>query len=96
MQLPVIWLNRIPFYKYLSPSLLLQTRSELANTRCELQRPSEFHLHLRIHFPLLCCFIPIVCDQPYHLLPGFSISNTKLESSFMTTSVEKELRLVSL
>lgn len=46
--------------------------------------------------PLLGGFIPIICDQPHCLLPGFSISNTKMESSSMTTSVQEELYLVSL
>lgn len=98
MQFPVVWPNVIPFDNvYLSLSPFAYQKQ--AGTRDErFTDASEFH-HAGLRSAYLLSpfsavlFLSSVINLG--LLPGFSISNTKLQPSFMTMSVQRELHHVS-
>ena len=100
MQLPVIWPNRIPFYKCLSFSLPPSADQKQAGRHKmraskTLRIPSQLgSAYLLFPFSAVLFLSSVINLTVFS--PGFSICDSKLESSFMTMSVEKELLLVSV
>lgn len=83
---------------FISLSLSLPTKSKLGTRDERFTDASEFHHAGPRSAYLLSPFSAVLFLSSVinlSLLPGFSISNTKLQPSFMTMSVQWELRHVS-